>query len=215
MIHKFGYLYLLLALCLSGCIAESKREKDSDKDGISDNKDCSPDNKKLWALKKFQAVDKDIDGKFISENGEVCSGADLPTGYSATTPNSSELDCNDNEPSIWQPMEYQSLDKDLDGKYSLEAGSICSGDKLPTNYLPEKVSLPSKLDCNDNDDTIYRNITIYQDIDGDGIGAGNGALTCMGNSYLEGNVSIYGYDPEPNNSAISNFDLPTSTFSTL
>ena len=136
---------------LAGCGSDSK-DNDFDDDGVANTEDCAPLDASKWQLKAYIFEDQDLDGWFVSSQGEACSGNELPVEYR-----------ND--------------------------------------------AVEHTTDCDDQDSSVFRNIVTYIDEDADGIGSGQGSVTCMGNAYVDANVSIYGYDPEPNNPEVSNFYL--------
>ena len=163
---------------------------------VDNSTDCEDTNANIWREELIYA-DADADG-YGSESTTAltCIGEQPPVGQVFDS-----SDCDDTNNNAWR-IDQAYFDIDGDG---IGAGSKlehCTNDQAAVN------TSQLSYDCDDNDISVFRNILIYPDTDGDGIGAGQGSVTCMGNSYLEGNVSIYGYDPEPDNAEISNFDLP-------
>jgi len=160
--------------------------------------DCKDDDVNVWR-NDLAFFDNDGDSVGAGSQQTYCIGINAAEGssYDGT-------DCNDNNINIWRAvLAYDDIDGDGFG----------SGPQLTfcTNAQAAPDTSYKSYDCDDNDISVFRKITIYPDTDGDGIGAGQGSITCMGNSYLEGSVSIYGYDPEPDNAEVSNFDLPVAT----
>lgn len=67
-------------------------------------------------------------------------------------------------------------------------------------------------DCATDDHTRWRNVMVYADFDGDGVGAGDGTLSCIG-ANADAGYSVKGYDPndnpsDPNSSDEMDFDIP-------
>ncbi len=179
---KSVWCYTLFGLLtLSGCGSESDVPSDLDNDGIIDALDCAPQNDEKWVLKSYQSRDADLDGKFIEESGEICIGQQLPAEYGEEIVIAAATDCDDSNSRVWVLRAFNSLDKDLDSKYSWQSGEVCSGDVLPDGYL-EDAAEESKLDCNDNDKDIWRIAVTYRDSDKDGYGTGEQQNTCFGRS---------------------------------
>ncbi len=158
--------------------------------------DCNDDDESSWRdVLVYPDTDLDSFGALSGEI-QVCIGDQAPAGnvFNST-------DCNDNNASIWRAdLAYDDIDGDRVGAGPQHSYCTNAQPAANTSYL--------SYDCDDNDISVFRKVTVYADTDGDGVGAGKGRITCMGNSYLEGDISIFGYDPEPDNSAVSNFDLP-------
>ncbi len=178
------------------CIGEKQPES-----WVLDASDCDDSRVDVW---RNEWAYPDTDGDNFGDSAGkslTCIGSSLPEGLVFD-----DTDCDDSNIAIWR-TDIAYVDLDGDG--------IGTGERRPfcTNLLPALNTSYMNYDCNDNDVGIYRNIVIYLDIDGDGVGAGRGSLTCMGHSYLEAGVSIYGYDPEPEDAEISNFDLAPSILS--
>ena len=180
MMLKTWYLYLFVILSLSGCIAESDSPKDSDNDGIADKIDCAPENNTQWQLQAYNSIDTDLDGKFTESTGELCIGNELPAQYTITNVSPSESDCDDSNSQLWVLKTYNSIDTDLDGKFTLKSGNVCSGNSLPLKYQLNTTD-ESQVDCDDTDKEIWQLITAYRDLDNDSFGAGQEASYCIGN----------------------------------
>lgn len=162
---------------------------------VESNTDCDDDNVNIW---RNHAIYLDSDNDSYGDNSGylfACIGQQPTTGYVFNN-----TDCDDTDVSIWRTdRAYHDLDDD----------GIGQGNEVEfcTDTNPAPLSSYTNYDCDDSNPDVFRKIVIYQDSDNDGVGAGNGTITCMGNSYLTVGVSIYGYDPEPNNPDVSNFDL--------
>lgn len=104
---------------------------------------------------------------------------------------SDENDCAPTDNTLWDLATYNYIDKDYDGYFSIFSGQLCIGDSLPQGYL---FQLTTYMDCNDDEPSLWRYVSIYQDIDGDGVGSGAGTPTCIGTAPPTGN-SLFGYDP--------------------
>jgi hypothetical protein len=79
-----------------------------------------------------------------------------------------DVDCNDEDSTVWQNLVYAFRDADGDGHTVAASGTICSGVSLPPGYS----ALPSDPDCNDADPAAFNIVTGFVDIDGDGFGVG-------------------------------------------
>ena len=84
----------------------------------------------------------------------------------------SDQDCNDKDPTAWQPLSYQAVDKDQDGYFVSATGSVCSGNTLPAGYRATGLAAGETPDSDDNDPSVQVLLSGYLDIDGDGRGAG-------------------------------------------
>jgi hypothetical protein len=192
----WGYT-LFAILALTGCGSDSDALSDLDDDGTVDALDCAPQNEAKWQLKSFLSKDTDLDGKFTEAQGEVCVGERLPAQYSENEVITAEIDCDDNNSQIWVLRAYNSLDKDLDSKYSRISGEICSGESLPDSYLAIAVE-EDKLDCNDSDKNVWRSSVTFLDSDKDGFGTGEQQNTCYG-SVLPTSLSLVSGDCNDSN----------------
>jgi len=172
---------LFIILTLSGCGSDSDVLSDLDDDGTVDTLDCAPQNNAKWQLKSYLSEDADLDGIFAEAQGEVCVGEQLPAKYAASEVITADIDCDDNNGETWVLRTYNSLDKDLDSKYSRVSGEICSGEALPANYLANAIP-EDKLDCNDGDKSIWRSSITFLDSDKDGFGTGEQQISCYGSA---------------------------------
>jgi hypothetical protein len=78
-------------------------------------------------------------------------------------------DCLDNDPSVWEEMDlYIDADGD-DYNFSNAAAPVCTNGNVPNGYNDAPSAF---LDCNDGNDTIWEQISVYVDSDGDGYTVG-------------------------------------------
>jgi hypothetical protein len=202
---------LLLAVVLAGCGgSSSNRSRDGDADGIADAQDCAPTDSSRWQSLAFQSVDGDRDGFRVNSSGQLCAGSALPPTHSASAVAAGDLDCDDNAASRWRMLPHVSRDADADGFSIASTGQVCSGSVLPAGFgttVPPLVA----TDCDDSDAATWRIRMTYADADGDEVGAGPGAVTCIGTGAPSGR-SLLGYDPvddpsDPNAGVSSNLEL--------
>lgn len=191
MIKSIWCLCILTVLSLSGCILDPKKLKDTDRDGIADKIDCAPENNTQWRLNPYQSIDSDLDGKFTQSTGELCIGNDLPTNYMLSKISTYQSDCDDTNSQIWSLKTYNSIDNDLDEKFILESGLVCSGNNLPPGYQLSLVD-ESQVDCNDSDHDSWKLMTTYHDSDRDGYGIGDKVEVCVGNTTPSEVAFVYG-----------------------
>lgn len=150
----------------------------------------------------------------MSASGQLCIGA-LPSRYAAG-PVVGNPDCDDASNTRWQLLTHAARDADADGHNVASGGQVCSGASLPAGYLAAASVSPE--DCDDANSSAWRFMTVYADADGDAVGAGRGAVTCIGNGAAPG-FSLLGYDPlddptDANSAGISNVELPSWLLST-
>jgi Putative metal-binding motif len=140
---------------------------DNDLDGYGEGADClgadcDDTNSAIYQYLEGY-VDVDGDGYTEGESMDLCSGAELPPGYSDT---SLGEDCNDVTPAIYQYLEgYVDMDGDGYTVGDLET-AICSGAELPSGYSDTS----SGEDCEDEDVSAWQNLNGYVDADLDGHG---------------------------------------------
>jgi hypothetical protein len=87
-----------------------------------------------------------------------------------------DVDCDDNDPNVWQSLPYSYRDADGDGHTIAASGTICSGASLPAGYS----TTPGELDCDDADPAAVTTVVGFLDADGDGVG--DGALVTFCNA---------------------------------
>ena len=192
----WGYT-LFAILTLSGCGSDSDVLSDLDDDGTVDVLDCAPQNDAKWQLKTYLSEDADLDGKFAEAQGEICVGEQLPVQYAENEVVTANIDCDDTNNKIWTLRTYNSLDKDLDSKYSRISGEVCSGEALPPSYLVNVIE-DDKLDCNDDDKSVWRSSVTFLDSDKDGFGTGEQQNTCYG-SVLPTSLALVSGDCDDSN----------------
>jgi hypothetical protein len=95
--------------------------------------DCDDTDATRWQLLPYAAVDADGDGFSIAKTGQVCSGASLPKGYSASPPDARTTDCDDSNPTAWRWV-MVFADKDGDGVGAGPGVVRCVGSKAPAGY---------------------------------------------------------------------------------
>jgi hypothetical protein len=203
-------LLAFLAGCGGGGGGGEKRPPDADADGVADAQDCAVNDATRWQNLSYQSVDSDADGHRVSSSGQLCAGSALPSSHSASAVAANDIDCNDNNASLWQMLPYVSRDADADNFSIAAAGDVCSGDALPSGY-GTTAPQATLADCDDSSATTWRLLMTYGDADGDGVGAGVGAVTCMGPTAPPAR-SLLGYDPvddpgDPTAASVSNLEL--------
>jgi hypothetical protein len=101
-----------------------------------------------------------------------CTAGSLPAHYVAR-----DGDCAPDDATQWVDRPYNFRDADGDGAAIAQTGTVCSGDELPAGYF---VTAPpgQPLDCDDTNRDVKFALTIFADVDGDLIGAGQGQLAC-------------------------------------
>ncbi|MGC3981841.1 MAG: hypothetical protein QM808_11310 [Steroidobacteraceae bacterium] len=213
--RSFSKAVYAICVCIFviGCGGGTKNSNppDDDGDGVANASDCAPIDRSRWQLISYQAIDADSDSHPVNAQGQLCSGANLPSGYYAAAIAAADADCDDSNAALWHLLTYASVDQDRDEHRTIATGNVCSGTTLPTGYSS---SIPTQLehDCNDSDSTVWRYATVYSDRDGDGVGSGNGVIICIGASAPSG-YSLAGYDPlddatDSNSMSVSDFDIP-------
>ncbi len=179
--------------------------------------DCDDFNPARWQLLAFVAVDTDGDSHPVNLTGQVCSGKSLPDGYFSEPTDPADVDCDDSISQVWQQLAFESRDADSDAHYVTAAGQVCSGTTLPTAYRADPTA-SEETDCDDADSNTWRMVATYVDGDGDGVGAGEFNMQCIGATASAGK-SLLGYDPndslrDPASTAESNFDLSPAILTT-
>lgn len=206
-----GYLLLLCGF-LAGCGGGGgRRAPDADADGVADAQDCAVNDASRWQNLSFQSIDGDSDGHRANSSGQLCAGSALPSSHSTSTVAAGDVDCNDNNASLWRILPYIARDADADGFSVAASGEVCSGNVLPAGYSTTAPQLTA-ADCDDSSNAVWRVMMTYGDADADGVGAGAGAVTCMGTAAPPAR-SLLGYDPvddpsDPTATAVSNLELP-------
>lgn len=83
------------------------------------------------------------------------------------------------------------MDRDDDGRTVAESGQVCAGAALPPPHESEQ----SGNDCDDADPDLLGWAVLYQDGDGDQVGAGERSVLCIGTDP-PADLSIYGDDAD-------------------
>jgi hypothetical protein len=198
-------LSALIVACGGGGSHPPPPPANADGDAVSDAQDCAPNDPTRWQVLAFQSIDSDLDGHRVSAAGQLCSGATLPATHFAGPLAPADPDCDDANGASWQMLSYLGRDADADGFAVSQTGQICTGAVLPAGYSAT-APLSLAVDCDDGKSTVWRYMTIYADGDGDHIGSGSATPTCVGANAPTG-FSLYGYDPEPNDDSIADFEV--------
>lgn len=102
------------------------------------------------------------------------------------------MDCASNDPKIWQNLDFSFVDEDKDGSLSPISGKMCVGAGLPEGYFDLNES--DKIDCDDHDNSVQVQLSVYPDADGDGYGKGVELKVCA--LGAPDNFSISNSDPD-------------------
>ncbi len=134
--------------------------------------DCDDGDASRWQDLPYLYRDQDRDGYTTALSaGVVCSGADLPPGYTTV---SLGLDCDDADANVFAPMSGY-VDADHDGVGTGELVSVCAGTYLPLGYAPVTG------DCAPEDGTAWQNWSYsYVDRDADGFTRYEPGSVCYG-----------------------------------
>ena len=147
--------------------------------------DCAPvDPTAHTALVSF--VDGDGDGVGAGAPLTQCTDGTRPPGFVAEG-----SDCAPIDAAAWRLLAHGWVDRDGDDRTLAEAGQVCAGVTLPPPYRDE----PSGNDCDDADPELLAWAVLYEDGDGDEVGAGPRSVLCVGISLPEGQ-SIHGDDAD-------------------
>ncbi len=153
--------------------------------------DCDDADASLYGLRSGFA-DADGDGYGVLPRVSVCSGSSLPAGYVTNS-----TDCAADDAAAWRSSTYAYVDRDADGFTVRESGSFCYGDVLPAPYL----ATANGNDCDEADPALYRWVVLYEDKDGDGVGAPPRWIPCLGATLPDG-WSIFGFDEDDTDTAV-------------
>jgi hypothetical protein len=145
--------------------------------------DCDDGDARVWrAMTGY--VDADGDSFGAGSLVTYCTSGALPAGVVATGG-----DCAPDDPKAWRSAAYGYRDKDLDGHWVSEPGTLCLGaDALPAGYAVSATGTGA-LDCDDADPSRWASLTGYPDSDGDGIGAGGAETFCTAGALPAGYVT--------------------------
>ncbi len=139
---------------------------------VTKSGDCAPDDATRQQMLSYSYRDADGDGWTVSQSGQVCSGAQLPAGYSSSSGKGS--DCNDADPALYSLL-YGYADADGDGVGAGDSHSFCTAGALPAGYVA------TGTDCAPDDPTRWRTATnVFADRDGDGYTVAEPGPICVG-----------------------------------
>ena len=155
---------------------------------VGNGDDCAPRDPLAFRIVNLYA-DGDHDGVGAGAVTATCIGRELPPETSTTG-----TDCAPDDIRQFQMLPYSHVNRDRDRATAPERGTTCSGAAL----VPPYFLAPIGHDCDDDDDLVDHWVVLYADGDGDGVGAGRYALTCVGDTLPEG-MSTGGYDIDDNN----------------
>ena len=171
-----------LAACSSGGSDPPPAPPDSDRDTFAASTDCNDNDATVWQTISVFA-DADRDGIGAGPTVSVCAGNGTPAGFSGTS-----TDCAADDASVHTPMLYAARDADGDMILAPSAGSVCgNGVALPATYFANAGS--GEADCDDQNASLWRVSSFFDDLDGDGIGNGSARSVCVGNSTPSGLVA--------------------------
>jgi hypothetical protein len=137
-------------------------------------------------------IDGDGDGFGAGPSQLRCTDGTLPPGTSILG-----SDCDDASNARWMALAYVAVDLDGDGATVPSAGTRCTAGVL----LPPYYALAMGLDCDDADPTRTRNLVLYPDGDGDGVGTSPRQVRCLGTAIPAG-LSARGYDEDAADPAV-------------
>jgi hypothetical protein len=148
--------------------------------------DCDDADAKVWTRRALYG-DWDGDGFPGGVSTQRCVGATLPAGTSETA-----TDCAPEDPTRYTMVRYAYRDADGDGRTVAESGEVCGGLTLPKGYA----QTPGLPDCDDTRATVWQELVVYADSDGDGVGSGaqqetrcSGSIPEPGYSQLTGDCA--------------------------
>ncbi|HET9625483.1 MAG TPA: hypothetical protein VFP84_29145, partial [Kofleriaceae bacterium] len=141
-------------------------------------------------------IDLDRDGVGAGPLMAVCSNGTLPASFAATG-----TDCAPGDATAWQVLGYNFRDGDGDGAVIAQAGTQCSGARLPPGFF---VDPPANrpFDCDDSDPAIAVPLTVFADADHDGFGAGASQLACTAAGAPPAGFSTSGTDCDDGDPAV-------------
>lgn len=162
-------LVLVGALLVAAC-SHGAGPRDVDGDGFPAGADCD-DSDPLVHTPVMVYLDADGDGVGAGIPITICSNGSVPPGYSLVG-----TDCAPNDPTAWRAVSSLPVDRDGDGITVVEPVQLCLGDTAPAPY----VTVEMGNDCDDANPSLFQWVPLYRDQDGDGIGAGSRAISCIG-----------------------------------
>jgi hypothetical protein len=144
--------------------------------------DCAPSDAWRWQWRSYASRDADGDSAYALETGVVCSGLQLPSGYSEW---SWDGDCDDRNPSVYRSWSVFA-DADGDRVGAGAATNVCGAAQVPAGYSTVAT------DCAPEDRSLWQTLAWqYRDTDGDGYGVSSSGTLCAGASLPAG----YGTTP--------------------
>lgn len=184
-----------VVLCLAACSGGSDppppppAPADNDRDTFATSVDCNDNDPAVWrTISAF--ADADRDGIGAGPSVSVCAGNGPPAGFSGTS-----TDCAADDASVHTPMLYAARDVDGDKVVAPSTGSVCGdGAALPATYFAGVGS--DEPDCDDQNASLWRISSFYEDLDHDGIGHGAARAVCIGDNPPSGLVDL-GFDCDP------------------
>lgn len=139
---------------------------------VAKSGDCAPDDAGGWQMLSYSYRDADGDGWTTSRSGQICSGTQLPAGYSSSAGKGG--DCDDSDPAVHARV-YGYPDADGDGFGAGASQTLCTAGALPADYAA------SNTDCAPDDPTGWRAVTNLEvDRDGDGHTIAEAGTICIG-----------------------------------
>lgn len=115
-------------------------------------------------------ADADADGVGSGVATSICGAATVPSGYSTQS-----TDCAPQDATAWRMLGFTHRDADGDTYTVAQSGELCAGTALPEGYATQPLS---GEDCDDANAAAFRNVTAFEDTDGDGVGAGASTVLC-------------------------------------
>ncbi|XXF77092.1 hypothetical protein P2318_29165 [Myxococcaceae bacterium GXIMD 01537] len=161
---------------LSGCEPDAV---DADGDGSPASEDCDDASAQVWrALDAYADTDGDGFGEGAVQH--LCVGDPIPSGFVRTGG-----DCAPGDAARWRTV--SNVYRDADGDRRTQGGpqTVCVGKEL-TGYQPFSTEPP---DCDDTDARVVQWVERYRDADGDGFGASEAEMLCVGTKEPAGYVT--------------------------
>jgi len=156
--------------------------------------DCNDNDENIWQLLNGY-LDNDGDTYYSMNSVSVCSGDNLPLGYSSIQGN----DCDDND-----PLEFpgQAWYKDADGDGYSDGTNIVQCTRF-SGYFAASELVATSGDCDDNNVNVWQLLTGYPDSDSDNYYSLISEQVCSGNSLPITYSSTQGNDCDDSNEDIN------------